>query len=62
MSTASGIIISTPVTYVNHLNGRTPKTLNSHTSTITPIPMKLKRFRWTTPSYTSQFVVENHCA
>ena len=27
-----------------------------------PIPMKLNRFRWTTPSYTSQFVLENHCA
>ena len=32
MSTASGIISSPPVTYVNHLNGRTPKMLNSHTS------------------------------
>ena len=47
---------------MNHANNRMPKMLNTHTSTMHPIPMKLKRFRWTTPSYTSQLVLENHCA
>ena len=48
--TSSGIIISTPVTYVNHANGLMPKMLDSHTSTMQPMPMKLNSWRWTTPS------------
>jgi hypothetical protein len=46
----TGISISTPVTYVNHANGRTPKMLKSHTTTMQAMPMKLNSWRWTTPS------------
>ena len=62
MRNPTGIISSAPVTYVNHANGRTPKMLKSHTTTMQPMPMKLNSCRCTTPSHTVHVELENHCA